>query len=251
MRFRVLPYKTGSASARALANALGGLRLKTTGRSFRARSDDILINWGSSSRPERLTGLKLLNDPDTISRVSDKLTFFNRMAAWEETLIPKFWNDPDAIPEDAFPIVCRTVLNGHSGAGIVIANTRQEIVPAPLYVKYQKKDNEYRIHVGGEKIIAVQRKARSRAIENVNWQIRNHQNGFIFQRNGFEVPDRVIDAAKRSLAVSGLDFGAVDVIDRESKERALVLEINSAPGTTGQTIQDYVNYFKGEWLART
>jgi glutathione synthase/RimK-type ligase-like ATP-grasp enzyme len=45
------------------------------------------------------------------------------------------------------------------------------------------------------------------------------------------------------MLASGLDFGAVDVIWNERQQRAYVLEINSAPGLEGTTIDDYVRYF--------
>src|SRR3546814_19093490 len=63
-----------------------------------------------------------------------------------EEYLPKFWTKKEDIPDEAFPIVCRTVLSGHSGVGIVIADNRDDLVPANLYVKYVKKKEEYRVH---------------------------------------------------------------------------------------------------------
>src|SRR3546814_2808293 len=65
-----------------------------------------------------------------------------------EEYLPKFWTKKEDIPDEAFPIVCRTVLSGHSGVGIVIADNRDDLVPANLYVKYVKKKEEYRVHLG-------------------------------------------------------------------------------------------------------
>lgn len=246
-RYRVLPYKQGSASAKVLATALDGLRLKLRGSRFRPRYGDVIINWGSQTIPERLAGFSIINHPNKIANVSNKLAFFRMIHAADDAIIPQFWTNRADIEERHFPVVCRTILNGHSGAGIVIANNAEELVDAPLYVQYIKKQHEYRVHVAGGNVIAIQRKARLRSVpdDQVNWHIRNHSNGFVFARHGFSTPDAVTDVAKRAVAASGLDFGAVDVVFNENSGRAYVLEINTAPGLEGSTVNDYVNYFTG------
>lgn len=256
MRYRVLPYRQGSKGAKALAATLGGKVLKIERDSpFMAKLGDVIINWGyTGSSSDVVDGPFecLLNPPMRIKRASNKLLFFKEMAEHEETkgLTPRFWSNQNDIPDDAFPIVCRTVLAGHSGDGIVIAATRGDLVPAPLYVEYVKKQDEYRIHVGcgdgDAAIIAVQRKARRTEVPDneVNWQIRNHQNGFVYVRQGVNPPASVVEAAKEALFASGLDFGAVDVIWNAQKGRAYVLEINTAPGLEGQTVTDYADFFR-------
>lgn len=250
MRYRVLPYRQGSKGAAALAAALGGRVLRLEGSTFVPRDDDVVVNWGNSNRIAGV-GVPYVNHPDLITQASNKRSFFKLMQENNSDVIPKFWTSPEDIPDEAFPVVCRTVLAGHSGDGIVIAATRDGVVPAPLYVQYVKKSQEYRIHVGRRseaiQTIAVQRKARrtDHPAENVNWQVRNHANGFVYVRGGFTAPSSVIEAAERALLATGLDFGAVDVIYNEAQGKAYVLEINTAPGLEGQTVQDYANFFKG------
>src|SRR5687768_8660323 len=103
-----------------------------------------------------------LNGPAFVRNASNKLEFFRLIEG--QPYCPQFWTRREDIPDVFFPIVCRTVLAGHSGEGIVIADRRDQLVPAPLYVQYIKKQQEYRIHVGkrGQEsiIIAGQRKAR-------------------------------------------------------------------------------------------
>lgn len=254
-RVRILPYKQGSKSAKALADALGGRVLKLEGSGFTPRSNDVVINWGKSSGSGHAALSKtvlnqyvanVFNCPEESAAASNKLIFFNNMP---EDIVPAWWANQTDIPDDAFPVVCRTILNGHSGAGIVIANSREELVHAQLYVKYVKKQDEYRIHVGriGElvKVISTQRKARRLSHDNPNWQVRNLANGFVFVRSELNPPEAVTSSAIAGLHASGLDFGAVDVIWNNHEQRAYVLEINTAPGLEGQTITDYVNYFQG------
>jgi glutathione synthase/RimK-type ligase-like ATP-grasp enzyme len=233
------------------------MQLRLQGSTFRPRVDDVVINWGNTNPPVLPRGplglrpFVYLNEPDDIVRASNKLRFFELMREADcLDIVPEFWTNREDIPDNAFPVVCRTVLAGHSGEGIVIANNREELVAAPLYVKYIKKQEEYRIHVGlldndETTIISQQQKRRRRETpdDQVNWQVRNHQNGFIYARDGVNPPQAVIDAARRALLTSGLDFGAVDVIWNERHQRAYVLEINTAPGLEGTTLNDYVRFF--------
>lgn len=248
MRYRVLPYRRGSKGARALANELGGLVLRLEGSRFVPRVNDRLINWGSS-RPDarfQVGNPNHFNRPEQVAIASNKLRYFTHVNQQHPELLPPFWTSRDEVPVDAYPVVCRTVLNGHSGEGIVIASSEEELVHAPLYVKYINKKNEYRVHVGRGSVLAVQRKARRLDAETVNWQIRNHDNGFVFVRNGFVAPDQVTEAAVIAVGSLGLDFGAADVIYNDRQERAYVLEVNSAPGLEGQTAEDYARFFRGE-----
>lgn len=254
MRYRVLPYKQGSKSAKALASALGGKVLKLHGSSFVPKAGDVLINWGRSNYPFEFAMTDFLNEGAFIEYVSNKLNFFELMKGAHPDVIPTFWTNKEDIPAEAYPVVCRTILTGHSGAGIVIADTPEALVDAPLYVKYVKKKDEYRVHIGKTRIdydsvvyttIAVQRKARRLDHENPNWRVRNHANGFVFVRNDVNPPSCVLDVARQAILASSLDFGAVDVIWNEEQEKAYVLEINTAPGLEGQTVTDYASFFKG------
>lgn len=252
IRYRVLPYRTGSKSAKALAEGLGGKVLRLNNRStFIDRDDDVIVNWGNTG--QWLCDCKVFNGHG-IDLASNKWKFFHSMQSLDIT--PKFWTNPEEISDEDFPVVCRTILNGHSGAGIVIADSREDLVDAPLYVKYVKKKEEYRVHLGRNTgtgpdndyglhhLISLQRKARRIDCPDPNWQVRNHANGFVYVREGVEAPAEVLKAARVSFDASGLDFGAVDVIWNEKTEKAYVLEINTAPGLEGTTVQDYVNFFK-------
>lgn len=248
---KILPYRAGSQGARALAAALNTRCLRLVGSTWRPRRDDTVINWGNADPPD-LAPARVLNGRG-IRDASNKLRFFRRLADQGESAIaPAFWERMEDIPDDAFPVVCRTVLAGHSGEGIHIANTRADLVRAPLYTRYVKKQEEYRVHVGIERrpdgneffIIDVQQKKRRQEHAEPNWQVRNHANGFIYAREGVEPPVCVLDVAKRALACSDLDFGAVDVIYNARENRAYVLEINTAPGITGTTVERYADYFR-------
>jgi hypothetical protein len=239
MAIKIYPYKQGSRSARALADALGGRVLRLEGSQYRYREQDIIINWGAS----RGWDYRCLN-PQIITAVAgNKLHAFESMRV-SGVQIPEFWTNREDIPDEAFPIVCRTILNGHSGAGIVIANNRDELVNAPLYVKYMKKRDEYRIHAGRHGIISIQRKAIRNGEPPIDTRIRNHHNGYVFVRGDVNPPQQVLDQARLAVHSLGLDFGAVDIIWNNHYSLATVLEVNTAPGLEGQTVIDYANYFR-------
>lgn len=260
-RIRILPYKSGSASAKALAEALGGKRLRLTGSRFTPREDDLVINWGNSGVTEEAwpklydNTHTFLNFSNCVILAANKLDFFNVCKGHD--WLPEYWTNPDEIPDECFPIVCRTVLNGHSGDGIVLADSRTDLVDAPLYVRYVRKKDEYRVHIGfrngtnrdddsNNNVIAVQRKARKLDVPNdeVNWQIRNAKNGFVFSRNDVDAPSEVLVAAEEAVKALGLDFGAVDVLWNEANQIAKVCEVNTAPGISGTTIEDYEKFFR-------
>lgn len=250
MAIKVYPYRAGSRSATALANSLGGRVLRREGSNYRYRPRDTVINWGSTNCPH-----PCLNGPAVVERAANKLLTFQRLLPEHRAgnlAIPDFWTRREDIPNDAFPIVCRTVLRGHSGNGIVIAASRDELVPAPLYVKYIKKQQEYRVHVGINRagvpsIIKIQRKARRLDVPdaNVNWQVRNLDGGFIYAiLEEADVPIDVLTYAMNTISAMGLDFGAVDVVWNERNRQAFVLEVNTACGIEGSTGDAYAAFFR-------
>lgn len=248
MKTYIYTYNKGSQSAKLLSEALNVKRLKLVGSKFRGRLDKTVINWGSSSISDQAAVCKVINKPEAVMLSSNKLKSFELFKE-HGVSIPPFWTTKDEAEEEIRQgacIVCRTILSGHSGAGIVIADDVDGLVKAPLYVAYIPKKYEYRYHVFNGKVIDVQRKARNKDVadEDVNWKVRNHDNGFIFMREGVEIVPEAEAEAIKAVEALGLDFGAVDIIYNEKQNKFYVLEVNSAPGLTGTTLDNYVNAFK-------
>lgn len=237
-RIRIYPYRQGSRSAKALADATGGKVLKLENSKYRFRTGDTVINWGASECP-----FPCLNRPEATRIAGNKLTAF-RVLQQRGVPIPRFAERTDGVTWEGATVV-RHLLRGHSGEGIEMVEHGQELPRAPLYVEYIKKQQEYRLHVFKGTIIASQRKARDRDNPNPNWQVRNHKNGFIFVREGVNPPECVRTAAVGAVEALGLDFGAADVVFNERANAAFVLEVNCAPGLEGQTIDDYARRIEG------
>lgn len=103
-----------------------------------------------------------------------------------------------------------------------------------------KKTQEYRIHVFDGQVIFVQRKARrlDTPDDQVNWQVRNHSNGFIYANQNIEVDQEAKDMSVRAVQALGLDFAAVDIIYHKDYGYC-ILELNTAPGLTQTTANKY------------
>lgn len=242
--------KVGEGS-KALALALSAKRIKHENSRFKGSSRKVVINWGSSQLPEEVEKCNILNKPDRIRICSNKLEFFRTIG--DAVPVPEWTESHERAMEwvaEGLTVCARTVLSGHSAEGLVLMHrdNPDDFVTARLYTKYIPKTDEYRVHVVGDRVVDVQRKAlRNGWAEEhgeVNWKVRNLANGFIYMRNGINPPQSVLDVSIRAVNTIGLDFGAVDVIFNEKRNQPYVLEINTAPGIEGTTVDNYVEAFK-------
>jgi glutathione synthase/RimK-type ligase-like ATP-grasp enzyme len=245
---KVLPYKRGSRSAKALAQAVGALRIVST--NYRQKYRDTILNWGASNPTQRLIPEynRVLNRPVAVSLAANKLGAFRQMER-RGVKIPEYTTQQEIAQgwaNDGETVFARTVLNGHSGQGIVVTEGGETVPYAPLYTKYVKKDAEFRVHVFKGNVIDYARKKRRNGFEEAtthNERIRNHANGWVFAREGVIVPEVVKAQALKAVEALGLDFGAVDIAWRDGgssrPEQTWVYEVNTAPGLEGTTLQRY------------
>lgn len=246
----IFPYKMGSQSAKDLAKGLEIFRLKEKGGKYRGNAKKTIINWGRGSAfPANMAGSVILNEPLAVSKASNKLTTMRELQK-AGVALPE-WTDKrqDALAwlNDGAQAFCRTKLQGHSGEGIVIAEGPKELVDAPLYTKWNRIGKEFRVHVANGKVIDIQRKARKREVEDddVNWKVRNLAGGFIFARgDAGEIKADTIKECENAIIALGLDFGAVDVIETKADGKPMVLEVNTACGLMGTTLDKYVEAFE-------
>jgi glutathione synthase/RimK-type ligase-like ATP-grasp enzyme len=252
----ILPYKIGSQSAKKLANnliSLLGLKVRRVRHDglYRPKARSLIINYGSNARPAWPVVGKWLNDPSNCASAGNKLRAFEAFKA-AGVAIPDFTTDSRVATQwisDGAVVVVRTILNGHSGRGIVLADTAAKLVNAPLYVKYKKKRKEFRVHVFQGKVIDTAEK-RKRRVDNppaFDGYVRNLANGWVFCRDGVVKPADLDGIAVAACTALGLDFGAVDVIWNEHENKCYVLEVNTAPGLEGTTLTNYTNAILG-WI---
>ena len=246
----IYPYKMHSGSAKRLADALNTRRVRPNGL-YQPRSKHLIVNWGNSSIPTwAMNAAQLLNPPYEVRLACNKLYALNDLD-FHNVPIPAFTCDPAVARgwlQDGDSVVSRYLLNSHSGKGIVIDSLDSYDIfihreRAPLYVKYFKKKHEYRVHVFNGKVIDVQQKRKRRETD-VNYQIRNHANGWVYCREDVSPPPEALDIAVKAVAALGLDFGAVDVAYNQHYDKCVVFEVNTAPGSFGHTHDVYVNAIK-------
>lgn len=250
MTIKVYSHNPYSEGSRSLSAQLGLKRIRHIGSRWTPKRGDKVINWGSSNLPD-FGPAQIINIPDAVRVCANKLRFFETVPA--DCCVP--WTTDRQVTlrwlqegREA-KVVCRTLLTGHSGNGIIIAESDNELVNAPLYTKYVKKQAEYRVHLirsrnGEIRTIDIQRKIRDPEREPTDWNVRSHANGFMFVRNDVVLPANALDNCIRAFEAVGLDFGAVDVLWNQREQRAYVLEINTAPGLTGTTVENYATAFR-------
>jgi glutathione synthase/RimK-type ligase-like ATP-grasp enzyme len=244
MKIRIEPYKLWSGGAKALGVRAGILR--ATKRQVSKWGDfDVVINWGRSER--RFNG-EYINKPEAVALASNKL---RAAEVFRDNGVPQpdYTTDAEEAATwqaEGSTIVARTLLRASKGRGILLCGPKDVLPKALMYTRYVKKQDEYRIHVAFGEVVDAQMKKRRLEVpdDEVNWQIRNAHNGWVFAREGVTPPNCVGDAAISSVAALGLDFGAVDIGYNARSEAAAVYEVNTAPGLEGATLDTYYNAFR-------
>lgn len=219
----VVPNKMGSRSAKELANALS---YKLGYKVYRVT-------------PERVRGRSQFR----LQRGTDKLTQL-KLFTRHGVECPEYTTDRAVaekwITDDKAVVICRRLLRSSEGKGIVVAETTDQLVRAPLYTKYVPKKEEYRVHVLDGEVIGVQMKKKRRGFEDErNTKIRNLANGYVFCRDGIVEPNTLRQLAIKAVNALGYRLGAVDIAHNVKKEKLVVLEVNANPGMQGQTLEDY------------
>lgn len=267
MSFKVFPHNMRSASATVLATALG-VRKIYPDRGYTPQPSHTIINWGCSSIPNWMqlaqrAGTSFLNPIAVVAIAQNKLSTLQRLRS-EDVLVPEFTTDQRNAQlwlEDGCRVYCRTLLRGSEGRGIVCVTTNADdtdyeylqhtLVDAPLYVKgITGTRTEYRLHVVAGTVVAASRKRQltrdslvEREIEHQGSYIRNSTNGYIYSRiPSQDISNISTDVSIRAVSALGLDFGAVDLIIKGRNR--YVLEINTAPGLEGETIEAYAMAFR-------
>ena len=232
-----------SKGSKVIAREFNTRRVYPDGK-YRYREGDIILNWGNANSPQWEEYNTLwLNKPREVSIASNKLRLLQRL--YDKVRTVEWTTSTDKVREwleDGYIVYARHHLRGSSGSGIQVLNNPQYIPYAPLYTKAVNIRGEYRVHILDGKMIDYTKKRRRNDTE-VNTLIRNHGNGWVFCRRNLNIINENETIAKKAIKESGLSFGAVDIV-RGQEGRSYILEINTAPGMEGTTIQKYIENLK-------
>ena len=138
-------------------------------------------------------------------------------------------------------VVARTLTRSSEGKGIVIAETPEQLPKAPVYTVYKKKKKEFRVHVYNDQVVCVLEKRRKKATFTGDHKVRNTVNGYTFCRADVVEPDGIRELALAASKVTNSAFKGVDIGYNEKLNQLFVIEVNSAPGFSGTTVQEYAN----------
>ena len=241
-RLIIVPYKMGSASCKALKEALvaagvHALQVKPDSPTFRPRDSDRYIYYGGLHN-----GWWAQTPRTTLNIVryyaTNKWHSFGILK--DANLSTVEWTTDKTVAATWPTTVARATLTGHSGQGITIHQQGEQLPTVPLYTKYMKKTFECRIHVMNGKVIDGQIKKKRANAEETNTLVRNIHTGWVYCREGYTPAEEAKQLAIAAVAALGLDFGAVDLIYNQYYNQYYILECNTAPGLTGTTLNNYV-----------
>lgn len=246
-RYMVLPYNPNSEGAIAVAEALEGLRIRLRDSQYVYREGDCVINWGNGDSGDilRLPEHAMLNP--NVNICINKKKFFERMQG--HNIVPPFaFTKPEAIRHLAFPILCRTRIEGADGDGCVVADDANGMETASLYTQLLEKTAEYRIHMGrtfgGEIVLIAAQKKRVISDHRVDPRIWTGDSVVLDYLEPHELPRHVFEVTKRSMELMPeLHFAGFDTIDTHA-HGARVVEANSAPLLTPTVTRKYAEFFK-------
>jgi glutathione synthase/RimK-type ligase-like ATP-grasp enzyme len=228
------------------------LKLPTSRYTGRLHSH-VVINWGRSNRDSINPGKQIINHPDAVKIASNKLHTFQKLRdAGLSSILPTWSTNNYEAAEwlrsgETEAIYSRQLLRASGGRGIHISTTISGIpLDGQLYVAKVDVSREVRVHVMAGKVIDFAQKKKRRG-EEANSDIRSYSNGWIFAREGVDIPSIIREAAIDAVSALGLDFGAVDIgIDVQGLPK--IYEINTAPGVVGTSVTNYANTIIEEWL---
>jgi len=210
----------------------------------------LVIRWGTTSNvPCR----NVINTAEAIHRVGDKAgfrrvlmgkAFDGPMDEWTTPLCPTTVFELDDIYHDnyhfTFPAVVRPQTHSQ-GRNVHLVRTAAEMAVATQacgagwYASpFINKVSEYRVTFVQGRVCWVAKKTPGNP-EDVAWNVA--RGGRFDNVNWGDWPLRAVKISREAFLLSGLDFGAVDVmIDAEG--RPYVIEINSAPSQTSPYRQE-------------
>jgi hypothetical protein len=245
----IAPHRIAVPSAKRLASLIEKkcLVIKSTNSRFNWDRPGLVINWGRSDLP--VTRKTVINHPSLIQNASNKIRFLQKMER-DNIPAPTLLDESQCMSllSESKKILLRTPF-GFGGRGITIVSTPDQfngISGDKFAVRFFPKSAEFRVHVWKGEVIHLTQKraARGRERDVQERCVWSHSNGWVHCRNGVEEPDGLRQLAINAVNACSLDFGAVDVmLNRDGALR--VLEVNTAPGVSGQVADAYVEAIRG------
>lgn len=221
----------GPKSCPAIAE-LAGMKVVNVSEESLPADAEMIFRWGTiTSLPN---GPKVVNKKSALETSGDKRGF--RITLSDAGLAPKTFGSLDdlLINSPQWPSGALLVRPAHHkrSEGMYLCKSPQELLKAikdidgRYYIsEFVNKQKEFRVFVAQNRVVWMIEK-HPKSADEISWGCVEDGN---FDYVGWsEWPKKVVKVALESMKLSGLDFGAVDILVDEDG-RALVTEINTAP----------------------
>lgn len=244
-------YETGENLLNELKNETKVTRIRES-RPRIVNREDVFVRWGDTSCEEidnyfLKVGAKVLNKASDILKNTNKLKTLN-IFKQNGLNVPKIYMRKEEI--NKFPVLGRdkhhtggtdiVVIHGNTGG----RNNLSKIPNKDFYIDLIPAKEEFRVHVFNGSIIRVTRKVfRGRdkdgnLVEQENI-VKNDTYGWGHANVSLDNLSPINKkACIKAIELTGLNFGAIDLLIEKSTQKPYVLEINSCPrlNTIGQSI---------------
>lgn len=230
----IILRKGGKETVEAIAERLSDV---ATARSSQLGGPyHTVIRWGCTAP---VVASRIVNKAKAISLVSNKTSFRSLVVDNNRSLAPKTWfsfTDEDI----EFPVIVRSKKHAR-GNNFFVSNNYEELAGHTVqagngyYIsKLINKTKEFRVFMVQGRVAAVSRKF----VDDPRMVAWNHAEGGHSENVPWgEWPLKVVKYAREVFLLSGLDFGAVDVI-LDDNNNPYVLEINTSPEITSNYRQE-------------
>lgn len=224
----ILTHPSLINSARLLSREILMRRGININVSTQPYADVPIIRWGNSGGVPIGTGRGCnLNSSASISVCGNKRRFSDVLTRNE---IPTVEYHNGDVPEH-FPVVIRTVMNGHGGEGIVICRSREDFMrnySHQVWAYWYNFEFELGVHILNGQVRRVFKKEWPRDNE-PEFPIRNTDKGYTFSLREPERYKKLQGVVNAFYAVVPIKFARLDIgWDSENKVYRII-EANSAP----------------------
>jgi hypothetical protein len=243
MRSKFFVYcNRSSASAALLAKALGGRRIKPVGSKYRQKRGDVVINYGCTNCGNILPTFQ---KPYSVKVASSKMATFDALYA-AGISVPMYTKNKELAKSWLLKckVLGRDLDHGSQGRGITVYRDGEILGDHLFYVKYVKKQREFRFHVAFGKVIHIAEKMRVNKEDRgpeYDPLVRSHRNGWVLAFGHLAVNPPADGGGREAIAACAaldLDFGACDMAWND-RTGFTVLEVNTAPGIEETTLVKY------------
>lgn len=230
MNYLLRRRKLGATSCREIAN-ITEQKIEVRRNDGPLPKAEVVIRWGCTSHVDANI---IINKVEAIHLVNDKKRFRKLLSERAPETIPTTYFNPNDLqyPLRA-PVVVRRSPHAQGRFLHLCKNEAAVRASCALYEDfyisdYIKKVEEYRITFISGRVVWIAKKTPANP-EDVAWNVA--RGGRFDNVKWGDWPLKSIEVAYKAYMLSGLDFGAVDIMVDEAG-RSYVLEINSAPSLT-------------------